>query len=151
MCGIVYLKNDPCLSPEALIQLYSLIGWNASGARTTERVARILSASACYVSASINGELVGFGRLMADGSFGQILDLMTHPDHRGRGIATQIMKRLLEEAAKELLGLHVIDGSGGRGHFYERFGFSAANPETDLLMYLTPRADGVGQDDAHGE
>ena len=138
MCDIAYLENDPGLSPQALIHLYALIGWNRDGTRTPDRVAQILRESDWHVSARINGELVGFGRLVADGFSGQILDLMTHPNHRRRGIATEIMNRLVAEASQTLVGLHLIDGTGDGGRSYERFGFSKADPRTDRLMYWNP-------------
>lgn len=141
MDDIAYILNDPDLKPEDLVQLYTIIGWNSDGTRTVNRVATILGSSFCHVSARNSGLLVGFGRILGDGFSGQILDLMTRPGYRGRGIATEIMKRLLKEASGKLVGLHLIDGTGGGGRFYERFGFSTANPETDLLMYWDTNAE----------
>lgn len=151
MDDVIYVLNDQCLKPQDLARLYTVIGWNCDGTRTISRIATILGSSFCYVSACVNGQLVGFGRILGDGFSGQILDLMTHPDHRRKGIATEIMKRLLKEASERLVGLHLIDGNKSEGRFYERFGFLAANSDTDLLMYWDPSAQTTEQDHTQSE
>lgn len=88
-----------------------------------------------YATATLENRLIGFGRILGDAYTGQLLDIMTDPDFRCRGIAGHIVRLLLEQAEGQFIGLFLIDGTG-RPEFYERFGFVQANAETDRLMYL---------------
>ena len=137
MCNVKYIMEGNHVRPEELIQLYTAIGWNRNGVRTVSRVAEILRSSGCCVAAYVDGTLVGFGRILSDGFSGHVLDLMTAPDYRNRGIASEIMRRLKTWASGRLISLSLVDGTGTGGRFYKRFGFSTADPGTDLLMYLT--------------
>jgi len=64
--------------------------------------------------------------------------VITHPEYRRQGIVTKIMRNLLETANEQRLGLVLIDGSG-YSDIYERFGFTAADPTSDRLMYWSRR------------
>ena len=131
--------NDPKLDATAVTELYGLVGWNAQGQRTPERTSRAIQASVCYASAVQDGRLVGFGRISGDDYAAQIVDVITHPGHRHQGIATRIMHTLLNAAKDQVLGLVLVDGSGF-SDFYERFGFTTADPTSDRLMYWTQRS-----------
>lgn len=137
MAEVVYVTNDPGLSAKDLTGLYTAVGWNTDGVRTEEKTRETLRDTKYYVSAHIGDELVGFGRILGDGYAGEILDVMTHPDYRGRGIATGIMNRLMEFASGKFIGIHLIAASGS-ADFYKHFGFGPANPKTDMLMYFSP-------------
>ncbi|UVI29193.1 GNAT family N-acetyltransferase [Paenibacillus spongiae] len=62
----------------------------------------------------------------------QIGTVMTHPDHRGKGLANQLMKYVLEtyESACDLLFLF---GNSSVLDFYPKFGFTAV-PEFEFYM-----------------
>ena len=132
LSGVTVHLNNPAVSAQALHELYTAIGWNASGLRSPENCGKILANSWCYVSAHVDQQLVGFGRILADGVFGQILDIMVLPGFRRQGIGTELVRRLVDATSTELVALHLIDGSGCPA-FYERCGFVAAKGET--VMY----------------
>lgn len=138
MPDIVITVNNANLDPGAVTDLYALVGWNKDGHRTSDKTQRALNASVCHVSAMLGDQLVGFGRISGDEYAAQIADVITHPDYRQQGIATEMMRRLLEYAGHRVFGLVLIDGSGLNG-FYERFGFTSADPTNDRLMYWTNR------------
>ena len=48
------------------------------------------------------------------------------------------MHTLLNAAKDQVLGLVLVDGSGF-SDFYERYGFTTADPTSDRLMYWTQR------------
>ena len=124
----------PSACTDSTVRLYGLVGWNANGQRTPERTARALRASVSHASALHKGQLVGFGRISGDEYAAQIVDVITHPEYRRQGIATKIMHHLLDAANEQCLGLVLINGSG-YSDFYERFGFTTADPTSDRLMY----------------
>lgn len=79
MPDVRFAVNDPELDAGAVNALYAVVGWNAAGRRTVEKTCQMLSMSPCHVTARSGGELVGFGRILADPYTAQVLDLMTHP------------------------------------------------------------------------
>lgn len=118
-----------------LIALYSDIGWNQDLQRTASKLDTMLDRSLHFICAYHNHKLIGFGRILGDPFVAQLLDVITHPDYRRRGIATTIVRHLLNAVKDTHNSVIVIDGSGYKG-FYEKFGFELANPSTDKLMYL---------------
>lgn len=138
MNEIVFKQNDKTVSVSEINALYTLIGWNNSNQRTEDRTASILRTSAAYVTARSGGELIGFGRILGDAYTAQILDVMTIPEFRRYGVATQIIRLLLDWSSDKFLGIYLIDGTRNPT-FYERLGFETADPETDRLMYWQPQ------------
>jgi len=70
--------------------------------------------------------LAGAGRVLADGlDCAYIADVAVHPDHQGRGLGTQIIRRLVE-----LSGGHkkiILYANPGIEPFYQRLGFLCMN------------------------
>ena len=127
--------NDPQASADAITSIYAAVGWNASGARTPERTAQMLERTFAYVCAYQGGQLVGFGRASGDVYSVQLLDLITLPEVQRQGVGTAVLEALLSYVRPRVIGISLVDGTGRPG-FYERFGFQAADSETDRLMYL---------------
>lgn len=128
------MVDDPELGPETLNALYTAVGWNDDGERTSAKTRLVLERAACFVAVWHEGALVGFGRILADVYSAQILDVMTHPDYRRKGVARGVISRLVTFAEAEGFGLMLIS-AGSVQALYKQFGFVAANPETDVLMY----------------
>ena len=126
--------NDPDLRGETLNGLYTAVGWNEDGTRTPEKTQLVLDRAPFFVAAWDGDTLVGFGRVFADVYWAQVLDVMTHPDYRRRGVAKGVVSRLVAYAEKEQLSLMLI-AAGGLERLYRQFGFTAADPATDVLMY----------------
>ena len=131
----VFAVNLKDLNPEQITKLYSRVGWNNINQRTDSKTAKMLEQTMIYATASVGGQVIGFGRILGDSYTGQLLDVMTDPDFRNQGIAKRIIEILLEEAKGKFIGLFLIDGTG-KPKFYESFGFMEANSKTDRLMYL---------------
>ena len=56
----------------------------------------MLRLSHYYIAAhTAEGTFVGFARVCGDPYVAQVLDVITHPDYRRRGIASQCMRGLL--------------------------------------------------------
>lgn len=74
-----------------------------------------------------------------DGPVAMLDELYVAPDHRGRGIGTQIMRRALAEirarGAGELqVNVDEVDVDARR--FYERHGFTNIEQDSRLLLYI---------------
>lgn len=92
-----------------------------------EQTQTALEHSFYTVTAVHDDQTVGMGRLIGDGMYFVIADVVVQPDHQGQGIGGQIMHRILEAVDR-------ITPSGGRSSvqliaekgkeaFYEKMGF----------------------------
>lgn len=73
-------------------------------------------------------------------------ELYVVPAHRGHGIGSAILDQVLELARRagcQLVEINVDEGDHDARRFYERHGFSAADPDTDeqALYYSRTLAD----------
>ncbi len=79
--------------------------------------------------------LAGAGRVLADGlDCAYIADVAVHPDHQGRGLGTEIIRRLAERAGghKKII-LYARAGTEG---FYRKLGFLHMN--TAMAIWHDP-------------
>ena len=134
---LTYLDNDPNTDPAELTALFTAVGWNTEGQRTTERTARMLEQTRFFVVAKLGVNIVGFGRILPDEYYAHVVDVIVAPECRRRGIASEIIKRIIAHAKDRYIGLSLIDGSGFQA-LYEKVGFASADPTTDRLMYWQP-------------
>ncbi|MDQ5851373.1 MAG: GNAT family N-acetyltransferase [Chloroflexota bacterium] len=104
--------------------LYYLIGWDRQHRRTEADTAEMLRVSRYHIAAhTAEGALVGFARVCGDPYVVQVLDVITHPAYRRRGIATRCMRGVLAHLQRShYVSATLTDGSGIDG-FYQRFGF----------------------------
>ncbi len=120
---VSFLQNGP-IDVEQLVGLYRLVGWDPRETRTIAKTQEMLTVSRFYVAASTrDGVLVGFARVAGDPYVAQVLDVITHPDFRRRGIATECLRHVIAHLrSAAYASVTLTDGSGIDG-FYERFGF----------------------------
>jgi ribosomal protein S18 acetylase RimI-like enzyme len=123
LAGITFTENGQ-LDVAQLHALYRLIGWDSHGRRTEAETTEMLRVSHYYIAAhTAEGTLVGFARVCGDPYIGQVLDVITHPEYRRRGIATKCMLGVLAHLQRSrYVSVTLTDGSGIEG-FYRRFGF----------------------------
>jgi GNAT superfamily N-acetyltransferase len=132
---ITFTENEP-IDATQLNRLYQLIGWDANGRRTDRETAEMLRVSYYHIAAhTFNGLLVGFARVCGDPYVVQVLDDITHPDFRHRGIATRCMQGVIAHLQRShYVSVTLTDGSGIEG-FYQRFGFQLFNQETPARVW----------------
>ena len=123
LAGITFTENGD-VDVAQLNALYRLIGWDSENRRTEPETTVMLRASHYYIAAhTAAGTLVGFARVCGDPYVAQVLDVITHPAYRRRGIATQRMSGVLAHLQRSrYVVVTLMDGSGIEG-FYQRFGF----------------------------
>ena len=111
-----------------LNDLYRLIGWDHANRRTAAETIEMLKASQYYVAAqTAEGILIGFARVCGDPYVAQVLDVITHPEYRHRGVATACMRGVLEHLLRSrYVSVTLNHGSGLEG-FYQRFGFQVCD------------------------
>ena len=123
LAGINFTENGD-VDAVQLNNLYRLIGWDSHNRRTEAETTEMLRLSHYYIAAHTgDGTLVGFARVCGDPYVAQVLDVITHPAYRRRGIATKCMLGVLAHLQRSrYVSVTLTDGSG-IGGFYQRFGF----------------------------
>src|SRR5919199_3784679 len=123
LADITFTENGP-IDVTQLNALYRLIGWDSQSRRTASETTEMLRVSYYYIAAhTADGQLVGFARVCGDPYVVQVLDVITHPAYRRRGIATRCMRGVLAHLQRSrYVSVTLTDGSGIAG-FYHRFGF----------------------------
>lgn len=117
-----YLEN--ALRREDYAALRRQAGWTAL---PPDQVRRALDARACTVGAWVDGAAAAMGRLVGDGLYFVLVDVVVAPAFRGQGLGTEIVRRLLAWADRQTppggrTSVQCIAGPGAEG-FYERLGF----------------------------
>ena len=123
LADIIFTEDGP-IDVVQLNALYRLIGWDRHNRRTEAETTEMLRVSHYYIAAhTAEGSLVGFARVCGDPYVAQVLDVITHPAYRRRGIATRCMQGVLAHLHRSrYVSITLTDGSSIAG-FYQRFGF----------------------------
>jgi aralkylamine N-acetyltransferase len=123
----------------AVLDLYRLQGWWGNPAdHDPELAGAIIRGSHCFVIAVQQGRLVGMGRAISDrASDAYIQDLTVHPEYRGRGIGTRMVRELVGRLKDDGLGWIGLVAEAGTWDFYRRIGF-ADMPGSVLMLKKEP-------------
>src|SRR5262245_19500427 len=107
--------------------LYRLVGWDRDNRRTETETSAMLSVSRYYISAhSAEGNFVGFARVCGDPYVAQVLDVITHPEYRHRGVASRCMRGVIAHLQRSRYVSVILTHSNGLEGFYQRFGSQAS-------------------------
>ncbi len=85
-----YREND--LTYQEYISLRSSVGWNNFA---KEQVSKSINNSMYSVTVVENGETIAMGRLLGDGIYFMIVDIVVNPEFQGKGIGSKIVDMLL--------------------------------------------------------
>ena len=102
---ITIIEND--LDYETYIALRKAVGWKNF---CREQVEKAINHSYYSVVIRENGDSIAMGRIIGDGLYFTIVDVVVHPDYRGKGLGILIIKKLIE---------HIEQGipAGGRAAY----------------------------------
>ena len=120
-------RTDANIDPAALSELTGAVGW---GRRSDEKWHEILTRSKYLYSIWFQNKLVGFGRILEDGTMAMFYDIAVHPEYQGQGLGTKIMRHLLSQVADKgyaSIGLFAWDKNPASIAFYEHHGFKQVN------------------------
>ena len=117
-----YRENE--LTCEDYCRLRTSVGWNNWA---EEQVRRALGRSLHTVTAVEQGRTVAMARLVGDGIYSTLVDVVVQPEHQGKGIGRHMVSLLLDRLQKELpaggRGSVQLIAEPGKEPFYERLGF----------------------------
>jgi GNAT superfamily N-acetyltransferase len=132
LTDIAFAENGP-IDVAQLNALYRLIGWDRSNRRSDGETVEMLGASRYYMAAHApRVGLVGFARVCGDPYVVQVLDVITHPDYRRRGVATHCMQGVIRHLERSRYVTVTATHGPGLDQFYERFGFETHEDGTRI-------------------
>ena len=117
-----YQENVLCY--EDYCRLRESVGWTNFSKEQTQAA---LSNSLYTVAVFENSQAVGMGRLIGDGMYLVIADIVVNPVYQGKGIGSKIVSMLIEYTTKELpdggrTSIQLISEKG-KEPFYEKLGY----------------------------
>lgn len=119
---ITIIEND--LDYETYIALRKAVGWKNF---CREQVEKAINHSYYSVVIRENGDSIAMGRIIGDGLFFTIVDVVVRPDYRGKGLGTLIIQKLMEHIEQRVpIGGRVsiqLISEKGKEDFYVEQGF----------------------------
>ena len=111
------------------IKLFNSIGWE----RASNRVKENKKHSAFAVSLYIDNNIVGMGRVVGDGAYFTIYDVVVDKDYQGLGLGGIIIREIVEwyKKIEDDDTFLYVNASKNKENFYEKFGF-VARPNDDV-------------------
>jgi ribosomal protein S18 acetylase RimI-like enzyme len=130
------LLNNPTPSDLGQIaELYREAGWWADAPQELAAVGRIVAGSHCFMVARSDRRIVGMGRALSDrASDAYIQDVTVTASHRGRGVARQIVRAILERLRADGIGWIALVAERGTRGLYEPLGFAAMPDAVPMLL-----------------
>jgi len=124
-----------------IFALYRLAGWwQSSGTSTRDRaqVRGIVGGSHCFLIATEAPErerpVIGMGRSISDGvSDAYIQDVVVTPAYRGRGIATEIIERIVQRLRGDGIEWIGLVAERNTQKLYQPLGFSPMADSVPML------------------
>lgn len=115
--------------------LYRQAGWWTEADDDPEQVARIVRGSHCFLVASTSRGIAGMGRAISDGaSDAYIQDVTVDAADRGRGIGTEIVKRIVRRLRADGLHWIALIAENDSHPFYAPLGFRTMPNALPLLL-----------------
>lgn len=119
---VTYSDREP--DAAAYLALFETTGWNAMYRCTAAELGGSLRSSWHVISAYDDATLIGAGRLVSDGVlYAVVFDMIVTPDRQGRGVGSEIMRRLLDRCDAAGIRDVLLFAARGTEGFYRRHGF----------------------------
>ena len=117
---MVYKYNES-ISPEAMADLRESVGWN----RMEKEYGNPLMTSLFHIAVYDGDQLVGFVDSVSNGvTDAYIQDLIVRPDYQGKGIGTDLMKKMIASLKEKHIYIISVIFEERLKPFYDRFGFN---------------------------
>ena len=119
MNNIKVLHKFP--TDDEFLYLFKSVGWE----RSIQIIHENRKHSFFAVSVYSNNKLVAMGRVVGDGAYFTIFDVVTHKNSQGQGFGSLVMEEIIKwyKTIKDNDTFLYVNASKGREIFYEKFGF----------------------------
>ena len=108
---------------KGFIKLFNSVGWEREEKRVDEN-----RKNSCFaVSIYKNNEILAMGRVVGDGAYFTIYDVVVDKTHQGKGLGSIIINEIINwyKTFKDDDTFLYLNASKGKEQFYEKFGFRA--------------------------
>ena len=117
---MIYKYNES-ISPEAMADLRESVGWN----RMEKEYGNPLMTSFFHIAVYDEDQLVGYVDSVSNGvTDAYIQDLIVRPDYQGKGIGTDLMKKMIASLKEKHIYIISVVFEENLKPFYARFGFN---------------------------
>ena len=117
---MIYKYNES-ISPEAMADLRESVGWN----RMEKEYGNPLMTSFFHIAVYDEDQLVGYVDSVSNGvTDAYIQDLIVRPDYQGKGIGTDLMKKMIASLKEKHIYIISVIFEERLKPFYDRFGFN---------------------------
>ena len=117
---MIYKYNES-ISPEAMADLRESVGWN----RMEKEYGNPLMTSFFHIAVYDEDLLVGYVDSVSNGvTDAYIQDLIVRPDYHGKGIGTDLMKKMIASLKEKHIYMISVIFEESLKPFYDRFGFN---------------------------
>ena len=117
-------KFEDSITPKEYNDLREKIGWKP---HDLKRVEVALKDSKFVKKVVVNNETVGMAKVICDGIYAFVVDVIIHPHYQNKGIGKKLMQELLREIEEsmnegETMSVNLVS-MAGKEKFYEKCGF----------------------------
>jgi len=115
------IKKDDKVTSQEVGELRIAVGWKS----LEKKLDKAISNSLCTYSIRDKVKLVGFVRIIGDGTIhAHIIDLMIHPDYQKKGLGKHLIKKVIDDLRDEKYDFISVTFSDELSEFYEKLGFA---------------------------
>jgi len=130
--GAIQYSDRRDLQLESVLDLYRANEW--SSAEKPDALHKALLASHSLITAWDGSKLVGLGNAISDGHLVVYYPhMLVCPEYQGRGIGTELMRRLM--ARYQGFHQHMLVADGRALEFYRKCGFERAGKTEPMWIY----------------
>lgn len=129
MSDYILIKRMPTI--KEFLSLREAVGWGHINL-DKKSIELALKNSLFGVCVDLQGEIIGFGRVIGDGGvYFYIQDIIVHPDHQRKGIGSKIMSGIMEYLSANVLKNAFVGlmAAPGVSEFYTKYGFEVRSLE----------------------
>jgi len=125
-------------------KLFNQTGWNDDYGFTKDDLYEAIQNSWYVVSAFVENELVGFGRVISDGlHHALIVDMIVAREYQRKGIGKDILTRLVTKCEANKIRDIQLFAANGKVGFYEKNGFERRPSNAPGMQYSMPKSDNI--------
>ncbi len=110
---------------EEIVGLYKSAGWWQESAEARAAIPAMIRGSLCFmVARALDGRIIGMARVISDGySDAYIQDVTVLESYRGRGIGSELVRRLTQFCVSRKIAWIGLVAEPGTQGLYEELGF----------------------------
>lgn len=114
---------------EEFLKLFNSVSWE----RDAERVEQNRKFSCFAVCVYYSAQIVGMGRVVGDGAYFTIYDVVVDKKFQGNGIGSIVVQNIVDwfKTIQDDDTFLYVNASKGREQFYQKFGFES-RPNADV-------------------